>query len=84
MKIPFFKTKEIPKLTFEELIELLRINDFKKLQYQKQKGQNFMATDSYDGINILEYYIKNHADFPAWFSCLGVIPKMQSSVSVNR
>jgi ankyrin repeat protein len=63
MKIPFFKTKEIPKLTFEELIELLRINDFKKLQHLKQKGQNFMATDSYDGINILEYYIKNHSNF---------------------
>lgn len=62
MKIPFFKTKEIPKLTFEELVELLRINDFKKLQYQKQKGQNFITTDSYDGINILEYYIKNHSD----------------------
>jgi ankyrin repeat protein len=63
MKIPFFKTKEIPKLTFEELIELLRVNDFEKLRHQKQKGQNFTATDSYDGINILEYYIKNHSNF---------------------
>lgn len=63
MKIPFFKTKEISKLTFEELIELLRLNDFKKLQNEKHKGQNFMATDSYDGINLLEYYITNQNKF---------------------
>lgn len=59
MKIPFFLNKKSTELTFEKLTELLHSNNLKKLQKKKQDGLDFKITDSYDGKNILEYYIKN-------------------------
>ena len=59
MKISFFKNKKSTELTFEKLTELLHSNNLKKLQKEKQNGIDFKITDSYDGKNILEYYIKN-------------------------
>ena len=63
MKIPFFNSKKTSILTFEKLTELLLENDFKKLKIEKEKGTDFQLTDSYDGINILEYYIKYIENF---------------------
>jgi len=63
MKIPFFTKKESTELTFEKLTKLLHSNNLKKLQKEKQNGFDFKITDSYDGKNILEYYIKNLDSF---------------------
>ena len=63
MKIPFFNSKKPSILTFEKLTELLLENDFKKLKKEKDNGTDFKFTDSYDGINILEYYIKYIENF---------------------
>jgi|TARA_B110000902_G_scaffold145374_1_gene167672 ankyrin repeat protein len=63
MKIPFLKKIKNTKLTFEKLTELLRSNNLKKLQNEKRNGLDFGITDSYDGKNILEYYIKYQDSF---------------------
>lgn len=58
MKIPFFSSKKSSIVTFENLTTLLLANDFKKLKREKDNGANFHLKDSYDGINILQYYIR--------------------------
>ena len=63
MKIPFFNKRKSTESTFEKLTEFLRSNDLKKLQKEKQNGFDFKIADSYDGKNILEYYIKNQDSF---------------------
>lgn len=63
MKIPFFNSKKSSILTFEKLKELLQTNDLKKIKREKENGADFQTVDSYDGINILEYYIQNIENF---------------------
>jgi ankyrin repeat protein len=58
MKIPFFSSKKSSIVTFENLTNLLLTNDFMKLKREKDNGANFLLKDSYDGINILQYYIR--------------------------
>ena len=63
MKIPFFNSKKTERKTFEYLTQLLLLNDLNKLKKERENGTNFLLTDSYDGINILEYYIKYLENF---------------------
>lgn len=63
MKIPFFKSKKTSITSFEKLTELLLENDFKKLKQEKDNETDFKYSDSYDSINILQYYIKHIENF---------------------